>query len=255
MLTMAEDVSPLNEGLPTTRWSKVEAAARPASPEGTVALDVLLTLYRPLLLSFLRNRFSLNAPDAEDVLHDFVHHKVLSANLLAHASRSQGRFRNYIFSSLRNFATSELRQRHTRKRAPIQSTLPLDEVPEEDVPTVPTDTTENPSEHFWARAIIAGAMLDMRQHCTRRNQTQLWQLLVDRLIRPVLTEEEPLAYAKLVEQHRLDSPSSAFRRLHTAKRMFRRHLREVYHHFATQEREVQEDLDYLRRFIERLFSR
>jgi DNA-directed RNA polymerase specialized sigma24 family protein len=77
-------------------------------------MDVLLTLYRSSLLAYLRNRFTLTAEDAEDLLHNFVHHKVLQSNLFAAADRTQGRFRSYLFAVLRNYATSEIRRLNAR---------------------------------------------------------------------------------------------------------------------------------------------
>jgi DNA-directed RNA polymerase specialized sigma24 family protein len=221
---MATEVSHIPAGIPVTRWSEVHAAKAVETPEGQDALNQLLSRYRPALIAHLRAKFHLNPEDAEDFLHTFVEKKVLSRKLLATVEPARGRFRNFLFASLDHFAIDELRRQGADKRGPVSGLVPLELVHEAAFPIV-EPPNDSPYDLVWSCVVITGALLNMRIECAENDQLHLWNIFLDRLLQPLLGGMEPTAYEMLVRHHQLDSPSTAFNLLKSAKRKFRRHLR------------------------------
>jgi RNA polymerase sigma-70 factor (ECF subfamily) len=252
---MAEDVSRSGHGMPGTRWSEVDAAREADTEPGQLALESLLSRYRPALVAHLRAKFGLPLEDAEDVLHGFIEKKILTRNFIATAEPSRGRFRTYLLSSLDRFAISELRRQRALKRRPGADLIPLDEVNEAELPTDDA-CFESPYEVVWSQVVIAGALLNMHNECEREGRTRTWEIFLSRLLEPELGGEEPVPYDELIRHHGLDSPSNAFNLLNTAKRMFLRHMGEVVAEYACNGEEVEEELAHLkRRLIARSSSR
>ena len=246
---MAEDVLRSGHGLPVTRWSEVDAAREADTERGQVALESLLTRYRPALVAHLQAKFGLTLADAEDVLHGFVEKKVLERNFLATAEPSRGRFRTYLLSSLDRFAISELRRQHALKRRPGAELVSIDDVHETDLPAA-TASFDSPYEVVWSRVVVAGALLNMHNECEREGRADTWEVFLHRLLEPELADQDPIPYEELIERHGLDSPSNAFNLLTTAKRMFLRHLQGVVAEYAGSSEEIEEELQHLQRRLQ-----
>jgi len=243
---MAEDVLRSGHGLPVTRWSEIDAAGNAATERGQLALESLLGRYRPALIAHLQAKFELSMADSEDMLHGFIEKKVLQGNFIATAEPARGRFRTYLLSSLDRFAISELRRQNALKRRPSTELVPIEEVPEADLAARSAESNAL-YEVTWCRVVIAGALLNMRNECERESRTETWEIFLHRLIEPLLADENPIPYDDLVRCHGLDSPSSAFNLLNTAKRMFLRHLQGVVSEYAHSNAEVEEELEHLQR--------
>jgi len=245
---MANDVVPDGHGLPNTRWSEVDVAKDPDSPEGRVALEAILTRYRSVLITHLRAKFNLSPEDAEDTFHAFVERKILARNFIARVEPSRGRFRTFLLSSLDRFTISTIRHNRARKRTPEADLLPLHEVQEEELPSV----SQPPEPEFgllWVEAVMAGAFLNMRHTCLSKGQETLWTVFEERLLLPLMGDGDRLSYEELVQRFNLDSPSDAFNLLSSGKRIFRRHLQMVVAEYIRNDSEVEEELIQLRRLI------
>jgi hypothetical protein len=83
----------------------------------------------------------------------------------------------------------------------------------------------------------------------------MWDIFVGRCLEPNMADENPIPYDQFIRRHGLDSPSNAFNLLHSAKRTFLRHLREVVSEYAGTSDEVDEELAYLRRRLAAMSSR
>lgn len=220
-----EQASGSTGGIPSTRWSEVEAASDPESADGRRALESQLQRYRPSLIAHLRARFWLNLPEAEDLLHDFVHKKVLQANLFAGAQRGRGHFRSYLLNALDRFVISDLRRQNSRQRRGVSRMVALEELAEAQHPPAPAVT--EPPELDWRQVATAGALLDMHRYCLRLGRPDLWEVFWERHLVPTAEGTAPMSYDSLVERFGLPSPAHAHNLLNSAKRVFRRHLRSV----------------------------
>lgn len=235
---------------PSTHWSDIGDAGHLASDRGYAALEKILRRYRPAFLTHLISKFRLNNHEADDALQAFLHEKILVDSLLAEADRQRGRFRTFILGALDNFVLSSLRHRRAVKRSPSGDMLPLQNVNPADAP-IHLDSHPDRVELVWGQAVIAGALLNMHAELNRRGRLDIWTVFQNRVLRPILDDAPALPYEDLISQFGFNSPADAFNVLVTAKRMFRRHLRIVVAEYAKSDQEVEEELTYLRRVLER----
>jgi len=236
---------------PTTHWHEVKAGAEPAAAAGEAALEALVRKYQPPLLAHIADKFPVTAHEAEDLFQSFVERKVLQDRLLWAADPQRGRFRTFLLNTLDNFVVSELRRWHAKKRAPEQAPLALDELTDKDTPRH-EDRSEVRVELLWAQAVLAGALLNMRKECADGGRTDIWGVFESRILRTVLDEDQPpMDYDELIREFGFESPSQAFNVLNTAKRMFRRHLKSVIAEYARDDKEVEEEIQQLKRMLDR----
>jgi hypothetical protein len=111
---------------PATRWSLVARVGAP-NQDGHEALSELLRSYLPALRAHLVYRKRLPPDEAEDLLQEFVAHKVLQKNLLAQADRELGKFRTFLLTALDRFLANWRRDRHAGKRAPEGGMVNIDD--------------------------------------------------------------------------------------------------------------------------------
>ena len=238
-----------SHGLPNTRWSEVNLSKDTATEEGLAALDSLLTRYRPAVITYLRTKFNISQEDAEDTFQAFVEKKILVQNLLRHAEPARGRFRDFLLTSVRHFAISEIRRRRSRKRTPETDAVPLHFLREEQLPRA-ADPEADGFGLTWSTVVINSTLRELRDRCYREERQSVWEVLWERTLSPMLEDSPPTAYEELVARYAFNSPSEAFNTLHTGKRMFRRHMRNIVAEYATGAAEVEEELAYLRRLCE-----
>jgi RNA polymerase sigma-70 factor (ECF subfamily) len=103
-----------NAGCPHTQWTLLIDPIRRKSPGYEAALNKLLELYRPPIVGYLRCR--LKDPDSsEDIAHDFIA-QLLNADAFSGVERAKGRFRSFLYASLRNFLYNHIRHQNAQKR-------------------------------------------------------------------------------------------------------------------------------------------
>ena len=88
---------------PVTRWSLVGRAGA----GDLEALEHLLTRYLPALKAHLTAGRGVAPTDADDLLQEFVHQRVLRGQLLARVRQRKGHFRTWLLSTLDNFAVDQ----------------------------------------------------------------------------------------------------------------------------------------------------
>lgn len=221
-----------------TPWTLIELAAQPDSAERRAALEQFLLRYLPAMRSYLLRRCGGDAHQCDDLVQSFIARKVLEQAFLQQADRAKGRFRGFLRTALEHFFIDEMR----RKRLP-RARAELDQL-------TPTAT---PAAHSfdvaWARTVLETAQTRMRLQCQQDQRPDLWRLFEERVLKPILSDMPPLAYAQLVQELGLESPSQACNLLVTAKRMFERHLRAVVEEYAGNPAAVAEELRDLREIL------
>ena len=162
----------------TTRWSLVVSAgegghadARSSRLEvGRLALSELCRLYWPPLYAFLRRSGSSRA-DAEDLVQGFLA-DLLSRGDVARADRDRGRFRTFLLSSLKNFASKQRERAAAQKRGGHLQHLSLErpfsfdfEAAERAYRFEPSDrrTPEAVFERQYALALLGRVLEDLGQ--------------------------------------------------------------------------------------------
>jgi len=244
---MGADAGGYGGRFPVTQWSLVALAAQPDPSARREALGRLLARYLPALTAHLTHRKGIAADKAEDLVQEFVASKILEKDLLARADRRLGKLRTFLLTALDRFVKNRLRDESARKRAPQDGVLvSLDER----LGGLPPG--QEPSEIFdvtWARGLIAEALDQMREECESSGRPELWALFECRVVGPILHGTPPLDYGTLVERFGFDSPSQASNALTTAKRMYARALRAALSQYATDENEIEAEIQELKEIL------
>jgi hypothetical protein len=228
---------------PMTDWSGVGHAAT-AVGKDPARLNLLILTYRVPLKVYLLSTFPALTNQAEELLQDFAQDRILREGWLAHANRSRGRFRNFLKTSLRNFAHDRIRK---ARKAPAS----LDEL------GVDLPVPERSAELFdlgWVRTILAGVLKRMEADCKspgkdQPRRTHVWEVFRLRLLQPALEDAEPVGYAQLVRHFGIVSPADAQNTLATAKRIFIRHLNAVISEYEIGGAAVRAEIEQLKRFL------
>lgn len=233
---------------PTTSWSLVALAGTEADQATREALGELLTRYLPALRAHLVCSKRLALDKADDVVQDFVAKKILEKDLIARADCDLGKFRTFLLTALDRFLLNQIRDAGAKKRAAGEGSEALGERAE----WVLSDSA--PSDAFdveWARGVLAEAIQRMRDHCETSNRMEVWGVFQLRILAPILQGTEPADYRELVERFGLRSPSQASNVLITAKRMYERVLRSVIAEYASDERDIEEEIGELHEILAR----
>lgn len=216
---------------PSTIWTEVLQAGRPNTKASEEALNALLTKYARPLKGHLMWRFGVSEEEAADLLHEFVHLKILQKHLLSRAVRNKGSFRGFICESLRNFVTDYYRDQNSQKRRPEGGWVSMEEVQW----GVAEPSTKDPSTGAWAEEILNQAIRLFRSECERSGRRRVWQLFEARLVGPLLHGGEVPSYTALVEQLKFASPGAAYKALTEARQLFQQCLERVVGEIAPED--------------------
>jgi DNA-directed RNA polymerase specialized sigma24 family protein len=225
-----------SDNLPGTLWTLVGDAGS-GLPD---ALARLLTLYRRAMVTHLVIRQNWQPADAEDIVHNFVMDKILTQNFVAAANRKAGRFRNFLLTSLDNYARERRRAAAAQKRRPDAASR-FDEDFDAPVRGAPAD----PFHIEWARDLVACCVQRMEAECAASNRRRIFEVFRGRLLEPAVRGATPLPYGEMVERFGFGDPMQAANALITAKRMFERHLRAAIREYAATEEEVEQEIKEL----------
>jgi RNA polymerase sigma-70 factor (ECF subfamily) len=231
--------------LPSTHWSEIASASQTRQDKGREALDRVLTRYQSALLAHLGFKFRIGSDSAQDLLQSFVTEKILEKELLTQANPARGRFRTFLLNALDNFVISHRRKEQAQKRSPGGDVLSMDELSPADEPQH-SDPPIDKTDVAWAQAAINAALLNMRHECEASQRTDIWGVFEGRVLSAVLEEKPETDYQALIERFGFASPSQAFNTLNTAKRIFKRHLRQVIAEYSRDDREIEEELRELK---------
>lgn len=233
---------------PLTSFSLVERACREDAAGDRPSLSDLLRRYLPPLRAHLAARWRMRAEQAEDLLQGFVTSRILERNLIAHFSRTSGRFRSFLLTSLDNFVRNELARDHAQKRLPAGGFVNLSD----DVrPVDPSAAAPDGFDKGWAREVIAAAVRQMQDECASSDRDDVWAVFQARVLEPVLRGSQPIHYEELVRRFGFRSPMQACNVLVTGKRMFERSLRSIIREYARNEAEVGLEIEELREILAR----
>lgn len=224
----------------TTRWSLILDAANAGSPRQDVALATLCESYWPPVYAFIR-RSGKSPDDARDLTQAFFM-RVLEKGFFGDADRTRGRFRSFLFSSVRHFLANQHDWAVAHKRgggAPVLS-LEFDDG-ERRYSLEPADeaTPETLYEREWAHAVLTSAMTRVEQRYAESGRGELFARL-----RPYLTGDEPGSYAELAAAGG-GTPGQLRVAVHRLRQDYGRALRETIAETVEKPEEVDEELKYL----------
>lgn len=223
----------------TTSWSLVARAGIDA-PDARDAVERLCRLYWTPLYAFLRGS-GRSRSDAEDLVQGFFLH-LLEHDVLRYANPARGRFRTFLITAVRQFASRQNSHDNAQKRRPATGLVSLDFGAGEATFERRGRRNDLPEELFdrvWAFTLLDEALNGLRVEYTRVGKTLLFNTLS-----PSLTSETPQSYRELAKE--LQLTEGAIRvAVHRLKQRYgtilRRHIAET----VQSESEIDDELNAL----------
>lgn len=254
---MASGASPSNDGrgrygvFASTHWSKLLAAGGGNSAERRDALNWLLARYWKPVYCYIR-RCGYCEEDAKDLVQEFFT-ACLGGGFFGQADPARGRFRNFLLGALKHFLANHRRAVHAQKRQPAQGLVSLDQAAATDSGAArfePADP-ETPEAVFyraWVADLALRVLRRLEAESRATGKQAHYELLRQRLALPALEGLPPPPLCELAGRFGL-SEKQAANCLLTARRAYRRLLKEEIRTYAESEDEVSEELGHLLAFL------
>lgn len=153
----------------TTSWSLILRAASEDDAEAQLALAVLCEAYWYPVYAYVRC-LGAGAADAEDITQAYFA-RFLEKRVVRGIDRVQGRFRSFLFVSVRNFLNNERDRDRALKRGGGRRLVSLDVArAEERLAGRPLDATapEALFDRTWAQTVLARVHQRLEEEARRR---------------------------------------------------------------------------------------
>ena len=230
----------------STRWTVVHQAAdsKTASQHALSALTELCQIYWRPVYVFLR-RQGIAQHDAQDLTQAFFA-DLIESRAYAHADPAKGRFRSFLFGTLKHFVAHARDHDRAQKRGGGCVPIALDETAISEAETYASRcnhwSADGVFEREWAASLARQALDRLAQEYELGGKGALFEALKSRL-----SADEPTdtSYAELA--NRLGRTAAHLRVDVTRLRArYRAILREEVSGTVVDQRDVDEELRYLR---------
>jgi RNA polymerase sigma factor (sigma-70 family) len=225
----------------TTQWSLVVAARDGSGEEARRALEKLCRTYWMPLYAFVRHQ-GWDPEDARDLTQAYFL-ELLDKGFLADVAEEKGRFRSFLYASLRHFLSHERARAGALKRGGGTATVPLDVIAAESSyvsQANPQMSPENVFEHRWAMTVISRAMSRLSEDARSSGSERRFELL-----RPYLTSlERHVPYREAGEALGM-SEKSVKVAVHRLRKRFGRCLRDELAETLVDRADVDDELRHL----------
>jgi DNA-directed RNA polymerase specialized sigma24 family protein len=217
---------------PETRVSLVVALSSDDASVRDRAVDLVVTAYRAPVIAVLRNQWSLDLPDAEDLAHDFFAH-ALERDWLARYDRERGRFRTFLRKCLQDFASTRHEAAHRLKRGGHLKGVSLD-----DAGPLATDAeVEQLFEKEWVRSVMTMSLDRLREDCIAAGRQVTWDVFV---AHDVEGADDPPRYADLARRFAIPV-TQVSNYLHWARNRFRVHVLDTLRSLTASDSEFRDE--------------
>lgn len=162
-----------------TAWDVIRRAAGPL-PEGAPARQTLCQTYWYPIYAFLR-RQNFSPADAEDTTQSFFVW-LLESNVIERADAERGRFRAFLVTALKQFASRERQYRSAAKRSPVRQLLSLDaDEPERRFSLEPShvQTADRQFDRAWAMEFLRLTMERLEEEWRMAGRSDRFDALKD----------------------------------------------------------------------------
>jgi RNA polymerase sigma factor (sigma-70 family) len=166
------------KGMPTTRWSLIDAAGGDASNRQE-ALEYFARDYWPAVYAFIRCR-GHSPHDAEDLTQSFLV-LLIQRDSLATVTKSEIRFRSWLLSALKHFLINDWRDKGRLKRGGGVPHLSIDRDLGEswlESSAIDLSSPEAVFERRWAWGILERALGHLTEAYRRDGREKVVQILL-----------------------------------------------------------------------------
>jgi len=210
----------------TTEWTKILNSEL----GGAVLAELYAKYWRPVY-SYLRRK-GFGNDEAKDLIQGFFSEKVLGQQLLQKADRTKGKFRTFLLTSLKNYATDLHRKEH-----PAQE---LDGQPEK------PSRTADPETEFdmaWAQELLQAVLKELEAECRSRRKDAHWELFRIWLL-DADTGDGELDMSGICTRYGIKDASTAYNMISNLKGRFRKILRRRLRPHVDSDAAVDEEISH-----------
>jgi RNA polymerase sigma factor (sigma-70 family) len=177
MSFQAHETRHVGGGMPTTRWSIVQALGGGAKRRQE-ALEVFAENYWPAVYGFIRMK-GHSPQEAEDLTQSFLA-GLIEREVFEDLSEQKGRFRSWLLASLTNFLRNDSRDRRRLKRGGDVDHLSIDRDLGEAWLEASSSDDASPDVVFdrnWASGILERALAQLTDDYQRQGRLEVVQIL------------------------------------------------------------------------------
>lgn len=186
----------LGQGMPTTRWSLIDAAGGDAT-QRQQALEHFARDYWPAVYAYIRCR-GHEPPEAEDLTQSFLI-SLIERDSLANVTEGETRFRSWLLGALKHFLINDWRDKTRLKRGGGATHLSIDRDLGEawlESSAVDQASPDAVFEQRWAWGILERALTQLTAAYRRDGRENVVQILGP----IVLGTENDKSYAKAADE-------------------------------------------------------
>jgi RNA polymerase sigma factor (sigma-70 family) len=234
------DTKHADAGIPTTRWSIVQAMGSDGTKR-QAALEVFATDYWPAIYAFARKK-GCEPLDAEDLTQSFLL-SLLESDSFEGLGADKGRFRSWLLACLHNFLRVDWRAKKRLKRGGGVKPVSIDRDLGEAWLEMTAADEASPDvifERRWAAGILERALDELAAFYEREGKVELARLLAPM----VVGEGDGKGYAEVAQQLGISEANARVAAFRLRKRL-RSLIREEVAATVESPTEVDDELDYL----------
>jgi RNA polymerase sigma-70 factor (ECF subfamily) len=242
------DMGGSREAFLTTQWSLIENIKADQGRDRTL-IDFLLRQYWKPVYCYLRRK-GYDNEKAKDLTQDFFHEIVLNRNMIGRADRARGRFRSFLLYALNEYLIKQNIRDGARRRTPKGKLVSLELSELATLPqSVATASAEESYHYAWLSALLERVLAQVRSECEQQGMETHWALFYQRVVRPILGGQSPVALADISQEQGVGNAKTASNMIVTVKRRFRTALMEHVRTTLLSGEQTAEEMEELLRYL------
>jgi DNA-directed RNA polymerase specialized sigma24 family protein len=234
---------------PTTDWTVIGEVRPEDDPRSRPLIAGLVRDYWKPVYCYLRRKGYRNE-DAKDLTQGFFEEVVLGRELIQRADPAKGRFRTLMLTALARYLANVHRGQTARKRIPPDKLIALEQVNGGDLPQSAPDLPQEESFHYaWVAGLLDRVLVEVEAECGSRGMGVHWSLFRDRVLEPIMEDEDPPPLAELCARYDLREAGRASNMIFAVKRRLQAALKRHVRQSVACEEEISEEMAALRQFL------
>jgi RNA polymerase sigma-70 factor (ECF subfamily) len=233
----------------TTHWSLIEKAGVSNCDKNRALIELLIKKYWKPVYCYLHRRGYQNE-EAKDLTQGFFQEVVLGRKLIDKADRTKGRFRSFLLTALNHYLINIHNKEAAKKHIPREKLLSMEIADISILPqAISTLTPEDSFTYAWVSSMLEQVLADVKEECEKDGKIIHWQVFCDRILLPIMKASEAPALEAICDKYGIADTAKASNMIVTVKRRFQTLLQQHIRSSVMSEREADEELKEIRRFL------
>jgi RNA polymerase sigma-70 factor (ECF subfamily) len=244
------DMGGLRESFLTTHWSLIEDVKEHRDKDQSL-ISLLLQRYWKPVYCYLRRKGYGNE-ESKDLTQGYFHEVVLNRRLVERADPAKGSFRSLLLHALRQYVIDEQRRQSAQRQIPKEKLVSLDVA---GLPELPEATHQlSPEESFnyaWKADLLERVLSEVKESYVKRGMETHWRLFYDRVVQPLLQDDQPPSLKELCSRHNVANEARASHMLDTVKRRLHSVLAKHVRQTVSSREDVEDELGEIVKFLKK----